>query len=330
MQIALDAMGGDYGPRGIVEGAMKASPLYDYNLLLVGNERYIRRLLMARRFESPKVRIVPSSENVEMGESPKGSLKKRHSSIALSVGLVKEGKADALISAGNTGAVMASCLMGWRPLPGINRPAIATLLPTQKHPVVMIDAGANVDSKPANLVQFAVMGHCYSHFVMGRAKPRIGLLNIGEEPSKGNELTQAAHKLLTQTHLNFRGNVEGRDIISGKYDVIVCDGFIGNVVLKFAEGIAGMILKSIKGEIAKSVISRLAAIGVMPAFKSFKKRVDYSEYGGAPLLGLNGTCIICHGISNYKAIMNAIRVAGEIVTHNLNKHIVNEINKLKG
>jgi glycerol-3-phosphate acyltransferase PlsX len=313
-----------------VEGAMKASQRYDYNLFLVGNERYIRRLLMARRFESPNIKIIPSTENVEMGESPKNSLKKRDSSIAISVGLVKEGKADAVISAGNTGAVMASCLMGWRPLPGINRPAIASLLPSQKHPVVLIDAGANVDSKPANLVQFAVMGHCYSHFVLGRTKPRIGLLNIGEEPTKGNELTLAANKLLSETHLNFRGNAEGRDIISGKFDVIVCDGFIGNIVLKFAEGIAGMILGSIKGEIAKSIISRLAAIGVMPAFKSFKKRVDYSEYGGAPLLGLNGTCIICHGISDHKAIMNAIRVAGEIVNHNLNRRIIQEMSKLKG
>jgi glycerol-3-phosphate acyltransferase PlsX len=204
------------------------------------------------------------------------------------------------------------------------------MLPSPKHPVVLIDAGANVDCKPMNLLQFAVMGHCYSHYVLGRPKPRIGILSIGEEKSKGNELTLGAYDLLSETHLNFRGNAEGRDIISGKFDVIVCDGFIGNIVLKFAEGVASMVLRSLKGEISKNIISRFAVVGIMPALKSFKKRVDYAEYGGAPLLGLNGACIICHGISDYRAIVNAIHAAGEIVNHNVNKHIVQELEKLKG
>jgi len=323
-------MGGDFGPRGVVEGAMNAARRYNYELLLVGHARYIKRLLHARRFESPYIKIIPSTDNVEMSESPKDSLKKKDSSIAICARLMKEGKADAIISAGNTGAVMAASLLEWRPLPGINRPAIATLLPTIKYPVVLIDSGANVDCKPPNLVQFAVMGHCYSHYVLGRTRPRIGLLSIGEEETKGNDLTLETYHLLSKTHLNFRGNAEGRDIISGKFDVIVCDGFVGNVVLKFAEGLAAMVLGSLKGEISRNIISRLAAIGVKPAFKNFKKRVDYTEYGGAPLLGLNGTCIICHGISNYKAIMNAVRVAGEIVNHSLNKHIIEELSKLKG
>ena len=329
MRIALDAMGGDFGPRGVVEGAMKASKRFNYELLVVGNQRYLRRLFHARRFENDLVKIIPSTQKVDMHESPKASLKKKDSSVAISVNLVKQGKADAVISPGNTGAVMASALMAWRTLPGISRPAIAALLPSMKHPVVLIDSGANVDCKPTHLLQFAVMGHCYSHYVLRRPKPRIGILSIGEEETKGNELTTTAHKMLSKTHLNFRGNSEGRDIISGKFDVIVCDGFVGNIVLKFAEGVAAMILRSIKGEIAKSIISRLAAIGVRPAFRSFKKRVDYAEYGGAPLLGLNGTCIICHGISDKRAIQNAIRLSGEIVNHNLNKHIMQEIEKLK-
>jgi glycerol-3-phosphate acyltransferase PlsX len=330
VRIAIDAMGGDYGPRGAVEGVMNASKIFPYDFLLVGNARYIQRLLRARRFVNPRVTIVPSTEMVEMGESPKDSLRKKNSSIAICARLVKEDQADAVISAGNTGAVMAASLFEWRPLPGISRPAIATLLPSPKHPVVLIDSGANVDCKPINLLHFGVMGHCYSHYVLGRPRPRIGLISIGEEETKGNSLTLESYKLLADTHLNFRGNAEGRDIISGKFDVIVCDGFIGNVILKFAESVCAVILGSLKGEISRNIIARVAAIGVKPAFKSFKKRVDYSEYGGAPLLGLNGSCIICHGISKSKAIMNAIRAAGEIVNHSLNKHIIEEVSKLKG
>lgn len=330
MRIAIDAMGGDYGPRGVVEGAMKALKHVNYELLLVGNRRYIRRLLRARRFESPLIELVHTTQKVDMHESPKESLRKKDSSMSVCARLVKEGDAQAVISAGNTGAAMASALMAWRTLPGISRPAIATLIPGQKHPVVLIDSGANVDCKPRNLLEFGVMGHCYAKYVLERNSPRIAVLSIGEEESKGNELTKAASELLSNTSLNFRGNAEGRDIISDKYDVIVCDGFIGNVILKFAEGVAGMIFKSLKWEISKNIISRFAAIGVKPAFKSLKKRIDYQEYGGAPLLGLNGTYIICHGISDPKAIMNAIKAAGRIVDHDLNRHIVEEIKKMKG
>jgi len=330
MRVAIDAVGGDFGPRGAVEGAMEASKRLDYDLILVGEPRNIGRFLKARRFSSPRITIVPATEKVDMSEHAKDSLRKRDSSIAVAARLLKEGKADALVSAGNTGAVMASTLFTWRPLPGINRPAIATLLPTIKNPVVLIDSGANVDCKPINLVQFAIMGHCYAKYVLGRFRPRIGLLNIGEEKTKGNELTQATYNLLENTNLHFRGNAEGRDIISDKFDVIVCDGFVGNIILKFAEGVASMILRSLKGEISRNIISRLAAIGVKPAFKKFKKRVDYSEYGGAPLLGLNGTCIICHGISDPKAIMNAIRLAGDIVNHDLNSHIIHELEMYNG
>ncbi|OQB21273.1 MAG: Phosphate acyltransferase [candidate division BRC1 bacterium ADurb.Bin183] len=329
MRIAIDAAGGDYGPRGAVEGAMEAAKRFDYELLLVGDPRYINHLMKARRFSSPKITVVPASEKVKMGEHAKDSLKKKDSSMAVATRLVKEGKADAFVSAGNTGAAMASALFTWRPLPGVSRPAISAILPTLKHSVVLIDAGANVDCKPVNLLQFAVMGHCYAKYILGRAKPRIGLLSIGEEEIKGNELTLATYGLLQKTSLNFRGNAEGRDIVSDKFDVIVCDGFIGNIVLKFGEGIATMILRSIKGEISKNIISRFAAIGVKPAFKNFRKRVDYAEYGGAPLLGLNGACIICHGKSDPRAMMNAIRLAGEIVNINLNKHIIQEMELLE-
>jgi len=328
LRIAIDAMGGDNGPRGNVEGAMLAARRFDYDLILVGNERHIRRLLRARRFDSPRVSIVHAAESVDMKESPKDSLRKKDSSMAVAARLVSEGRADAFVSAGNTGAAMAACLFTWRPLEGIARPAIATLIPGQKHPVVLIDSGANVDCKPINLLQFGVMGHCYARYVLGRSKPRVAVLSIGEEESKGNDLTRAAHRLLAATDLNFRGNAEGRDIISDKFDVIVCDGFVGNICLKCAEGIAGMIIRSLKTAISENIISRLSAIGVRPAFKSVKKKIDYKECGGAPLLGLNGTCIICHGISDATAIMNAIRVAGEIVSHNLNEHITQESVKL--
>jgi phosphate acyltransferase len=331
LRIAIDAMGGDMGPRGVVEGAIRAARQYNYNLQLVGNARNINRLLKAGGMgNNPLIEVIEATDTVDMCESPKQSLKKKDSSIAVSTRLAKEGRTDAVISAGNTGAVMASALFSWRTLPGISRPAIATLLPSLKHPVVLIDSGANADCKPLNLLQFAVMGHCYAHYVLGRTKPRIGLLSIGEEASKGNELTVAAHKLIAASHLNFRGNAEGRDIMSGKFDVIVCDGFVGNIVLKFAEGVAKNIMKSLKGEIKKGFITRLAAIGMKPAFKSFKKRVDSSELGGAPLLGLNGNCIICHGLAGPRAFMNAVRVAGEIVNHNVNKHIIIEMEKLKG
>lgn len=325
MKIALDAMGSDYGPQNLVEGAILASERLHLEVVLIGKQEVLTEILRKKNFRSPRLSIVNATEVVGMHDAPKDSLRKKNSSVNVATQLVHQGEALGLVSAGNTGATLASTLKIWRTLHGISRPAIATMLPTQKQPVVFLDVGANVDCKPRHLFHFAIMGSVYARDILNRPAPRVGLLSIGEESSKGNEQTLGAHRLLEQSTLNFRGNAEGRDILTGEFDVIVCDGFVGNIILKFGEAVAEMILHSLKGEISKNVISYLGALAMAPAFESFKKRVDYSEYGGAPLLGLNGTCIICHGESNPKAIMNAIRVAGELVNHNVNKHIVEEL-----
>jgi glycerol-3-phosphate acyltransferase PlsX len=325
MRIALDAMGSDYGPQNLVEGAILAVEKLRMEVTLIGKEETLSEIIRKKNFRNQRLSIVNAAEVVGMQDAPKESLRKRDSSVNVATQLVHEGEAAGLVSAGNTGATLASTLKTWRTLEGISRPAIATLLPTQKQPVVLLDVGANVDCKPRHLFQFGIMGAVYARDILHRPNPRVGLLSIGEESSKGNEQTLGAFKLLEQSTLNFRGNTEGRDILSGDFDVIVCDGFVGNIVLKFGESVAQMILHSLKGELSKNVISYLGALAMGPAFESFKKRVDYSEYGGAPLLGLNGVCIICHGESNPKAIMNAIRMAGEFVNHNVNSHILEEL-----
>jgi glycerol-3-phosphate acyltransferase PlsX len=325
MKIAVDAMGTDYGPRTVVEGAVLAVQSLGIEIVLVGDERSISRLLKAMRFKSPKLSIVHAGEVVSMKDAPAESLKKRGSSIAVAAQLVAHKEAAALVSAGNTGATVAATLTRWRKLPGIHRPAIATLLPTKKQPVVLLDVGANVDCKPIHLYQFALMGSVYVRHVLGRNNPRVGLLNIGSEEGKGDDLTLQTYPLLKSSSLNFAGNVEGRDILSGQFDVVVCDGFVGNALLKFGEGAAELILSSLKGELSKNVVTYLCAMAVKPAFKRFMKTVDYTEYGGAPLLGVNGVCIIGHGSSNPRAIMNAIRAAREAIEHHLNDHILERL-----
>jgi len=325
MKIALDAMGSDYGPQNLVEGAILAIKKLRMEVVLIGKEDVLTEILRKRNFRNPRLSIVNAAEVVGMHDAPKESLRRKNSSVYVATQLVHHGEAHGLVSAGNTGATLASTLRIWRTLNGISRPAIATLLPTQKQPVVLLDVGANVDCKPRHLFDFAIMGAVYARDILNRQDPRVGLLSIGEEASKGNEQTFGAFKLLEGSTLNFRGNAEGRDIVTGAFDVIVCDGFIGNIVLKFGEAVAKMILHSLKGELSKNVISYLGALAMAPAFESFKKRIDYSEYGGAPLLGLNSVCIICHGESSPKAIMNALRVAAEFVNHNVNDHILEEL-----
>jgi glycerol-3-phosphate acyltransferase PlsX len=266
-----------------------------------------------------------------MDESPSSVIRRRRdSSIWRATELVKAGEADAVVSAGHTGASMATAFFLLGTLQGVERPAIATILPTLKDAAVLLDVGANVDSKPQHLVQFAIMGHVYAQRMLNVSSPRVGLLSIGEEDTKGNELTKETFKLLKQTQVNFIGNVEGRDVYTGDADVIVCDGFIGNVALKISEGLAETIMQVLRREITGSALGRLGFALLRPAFRRFKRRVDYAEYGGAPLLGINGVSIICHGRSSPKAIKNAIHVARDFVAGHVNQYIRDDIERHLG
>jgi glycerol-3-phosphate acyltransferase PlsX len=322
MRIAVDAMGGDYGPAVVVEGAVVAARDYGLSTILVGDKTAVEREVVRLRARDLPITIHHASQVVGMSESPSQALRrKRDSSLRVAAELVKEGEAAAFVSAGNTGAAMAIGMFVLGVLPGVDRPAIAVVLPSLGGYTVLIDAGANVDPKPRHLVQFGVMGHVYARDILGKPNPRVGLLSIGEEEGKGNELTKEAFDELKISSLNFIGNVEGRDIYSGNADVVVTDGFTGNVALKVSESLAEMLGAMIKQELGRDPLSKLAALLAMPAFHRFKKRVDYTEMGGAPLLGINGASIVCHGASPVKAIKNAIRVAHEWVQVNVNEHI---------
>jgi len=325
MRIALDAMGGDYAPEATVDGAILALQRANIEIALVGERAILENLLAKRGVRDPRLKVVHAPQVVRMDERAVDAARKSDSSIAVAMKLVKEGEAEAVVSGGHTGAAVASAILTWRPLPGIRRPAIAWTIPTGEKPSILLDVGATVDCKPIHLYHFAVMGAAFAEHVLGVENPRIGLINIGEEASKGNHVTLKAAEMLAASDLNFAGNAEGRDLVGDDFDVLVCDGFVGNVILKFAEGLAEWLLKSIRGEVNKSVLASLGALAMKPVFKSFKKRVDYTEYGGAPLLGLNGVCIICHGSSNAKAIANGIRVATETVSHEVNAHICEKI-----
>ncbi len=314
MKIALDAMGGDYAPASTVEGAIDAINEYqDLSIILVGNEAKIKKELDERDCTSLPISIRHASQVVEMDDSPLSALRrKKNSSIRIAIDLVKSGDADAMVSAGNSGVVMAMALYVLGKLPGVERPAIATVMPSLKDHFVLLDAGANVDCKPLHLYQFAIMGEAYASFIFENDNPRVGLLSIGEEDAKGNELTKESFKLIKNSHVNFIGNIEGQDIFLGDADVVVCDGFVGNIALKVSEGLAETIHRMLRSEI----MEKAAAAGkegahlIKEAFSGLKKRTDYSEYGGAPLLGISKPCIISHGRSTSKAIKNAIKVAG--------------------
>lgn len=322
MRIAVDAMGGDYAPGVVVEGAVQSVKKTPYEIILVGDKTRLTGEMKNYRRSSLPLSIYHCSEVIGMDESPAIACRqKKDSSIMVATRLVKEGMADAMVSAGNSGAVLASALMVLGRLPKVDRPAIAALIPTLKGVVALLDVGANVNSTAKGLLQFAVMGNIYMKTIMNKESPRIGLLSTGVEETKGNEVTVEAHRLLRQSGLNFTGNVEGKDIVKGKADVIVCDGFVGNILLKFSEGIAGEFISLFRDEILKYPFRKIALILLRGAFKDIKKRVDYTEYGGAPLLGVDGCSIICHGSSNAKAISNAIRVAGEFVEKRINQQI---------
>ncbi len=323
MRIAVDAMGGDHAPLEIIKGALEAlKENTDLHIALVGREEDIKKHLPTGAY-SGRIEVINSREVITMDEHPATAYrKKKDASITVAAKLVKEKKAEALISAGSTGAQMVASLFGIGRLKGIDRPAIGTVLPTLTGKMLLLDAGANADCKPENLVQFAQMGNIYSQNILGVAEPRVGLVSIGEEEAKGNELTLQTHELLKQqTKLNFIGNVEGRDILTGKADVIVCDGFVGNTILKVIEGTASTLFTLLKEEIMKSSVSKAGALLMKPGFKNLKAKLDYTEIGGAPLLGIKGISIICHGSSNALAIKNAINVAAECINNEFVKHL---------
>jgi glycerol-3-phosphate acyltransferase PlsX len=323
VQIALDAMGGDRGPEELVYGAVQAVQETDVGVTLLGDEQRIRAALIDHDWPPEKIQVVHTSQVVTMEDSPFEAVsRKKDSSIRVAFELHKKGKVDAVVSPGNSGATMAAAIKTLGRLRQISRPGIAGVFPTLKGPVVMMDVGANVDCRPQHLFQFGIMAAAFSSVLFGIARPRIGLLSIGEEGSKGNSLVKKAHELFLDSPLNFIGNIEGRDTFQGDVDVIVCDGFVGNVSLKLSEGLAETVITMLREEIAKTFKAKMGYLLAKQAFRNFRQRVDYAEYGGAPLLGFNGTGIICHGRSNAQAIKNAIRVAAELVRNNANDHIL--------
>ncbi len=326
MRIAVDAMGGDAGPGVIVEGALDVlrNGNRDLELVLVGDEEALRREIEIRDGKSLPVTLMHADEEVSMSASPTEAIRRRSSSIAVGLSLHKEGKTQAFVSTGNTGAVVANSLLSLGRLRSVRRPAIATFLPTAAEGCVMLDVGANATVKAQNLVEFGRMGTVYARHILKRPNPRVGLLNIGEEESKGNEVAQEAYQLLKASSLNFVGNVEGRGIFHGDVDVVVCDGFVGNILLKFMESVLGMVKTLAKKQIARDKRARFGAFLLKPLFAGLAEQLNYEEYGGAPLLGVNGVCIICHGSSSPRAIGNAIRVAGEFVRNGLTDEIDRE------
>ena len=327
-RVALDAMGGDHAPGEIVKGALLAIEEYpNVAVTLVGREEVLREHLGSTI--PTRIDIADAREVVDMTDKSSAPLRrKRNSSVRICANLVSEGKADVMVSAGHTGAAMASAYAVMGTIEGVHRPALAAVLPNIKGYTVLLDVGANVDSKPEFLREFAVMGHYYAQMILGVESPRVGLLSIGEEEGKGNELTKGTFLVMKETGLNFMGNAEGRDVFNGNADVIVCDGFTGNVVLKASESLAEMMSKMIREELMRSVTRKAGALLAKGAFADVKKRTDYSEYGGAPLLGVNGGCIISHGRSNAKAIKNAIRVARDFATNRIDAKIGQKIRDL--
>jgi glycerol-3-phosphate acyltransferase PlsX len=326
--IALDAMGSDKAPRPEVDGALQAARQYGVRVLLVGRETPIRAELARHTGISDlPVEVVHASEVIGMGDKAAQAVRsKRDSSIRVGLRLVREGRASGFVTAGNTGAAMATAKMVLGALPGVDRPSLAAVFPTALGTAaILLDVGANVDCKPDNLAQFAVMGEIYCRQMLGIRRPRVGLLSIGEEENKGNELTREAFQLLKLLPLNFIGNVEGRDLYNGKVDVIVADGFVGNVALKTSEGVATLVRYVLKESLRATITRQVGYLLSRSAFADFKKRFDYSEYGGAPLLGVKGACIITHGSSNANAIKNAIRVTAEFAQRNINAAIEKEL-----
>jgi glycerol-3-phosphate acyltransferase PlsX len=318
MKIAVDAMGGDHGMVPILEGAVQAVKSLDTDILLVGDQDLLEKELHRLKGDLGRFSIRHASQVVDMHESPAlVARKKRDSSIWVATNLVKAGEAQAVVSAGNTGATMVSAFFLLGVIKGVERPAIAATLPTLQGTAIMLDVGATVDCTAQHLYQFALMGHEYGKHLFEKSHPRVGLLSIGEEDSKGNEVTKETFRLLRESNINFIGNVEGRDVYSGAADVIVCDGFLGNVALKISEGLADAMKKMLMKEVAQSRLGRLSLVLLAPSLMRLRRKTDYAEFGGAPLLGVNGISVICHGKSSPKAIKNAIIKAGSLANAKL-------------
>jgi len=326
MKVAVDAMGGDYGPAAVVEGSVQASSSLGVPIVLVGDRAKIESELKKYSVDSLQISIRHAAEEVGMGESPiKAIRSKRDSSLRVCFEMVRAGEASAVVTAGNSGAAMAAGILLLKKIKGVERPAIAVAVPTKKAPAVLLDVGGNVDCKPMHLVQFAIMGDVYARYVLKKKRPRVGLLSNGEEEGKGNELTRESHACIKKLPLNYIGYVEGRDIYRGDVDVVVADGFVGNVVLKLSEGLVEAVASMLKEEITSSFLAKAGYFLARGAFKRFKKKVDYAEYGGAPLLGIDGICMISHGRSNPKAIKNAVTRAYEYSVGKVNDHLRDEI-----
>ncbi|NWF92065.1 MAG: phosphate acyltransferase PlsX [Syntrophaceae bacterium] len=326
MKIAVDAMGGDFAPQTTVEGAFWASKEHNMKVVLVGDEDQVSKELSKYPTSKLPIYIHHAPHVVAMHDSPSVVLRRmKETSIKVALDLAKGGEVSGVVSAGNSGAAMALAMYIFKKLEGVDRPAIATIHPSTKGSTVLIDSGGNVDCKPIHLLQFAIMGDAYARYILGKDQPRIGVLSNGEEEGKGNDLTREAHELLSNTDMNYIGYVEGRDLNSGEVDVIVCDGFVGNVALKISEGLWETIHAILKGEAKDNIRARVAYFLMKRAIRRLEKRLDYSEYGGAPLLGINGNCVICHGASNAKAIMNAILLASNLAKSRLNEHLTREL-----
>ncbi|MEZ5357642.1 MAG: phosphate acyltransferase PlsX [Candidatus Zixiibacteriota bacterium] len=325
IKIALDVMGTDNGPGGIIEGGIEAARLFgsDSKIVLVGKTEVIKSALEKYRDLPLNIDIHHAPDEVTMQEAPADAIRRRETSISEAIRLHKEGNVDAVVSPGNTGAVMGTAMLHLGRLRELKRPAIASFFPTvDKKQTLVLDVGANSDCKPLNLYQFAVMGAIVAEYMMKKKQPRIGLLSIGEEKTKGNELTIGAYQLIRRNGaLNFVGNIEGRDILAGKVDVVVTDGFVGNVVLKFAESIEGFLTTSIRHQVSTNIFSRIGASLMYPFLRRLRNTFDYAEYGGAPLLGTSGVVIICHGESSHRAIVSALQVARDMVFHQINGRI---------
>jgi glycerol-3-phosphate acyltransferase PlsX len=330
MKIALDAMGGDFGPPNIVGGAVMALREYPRisKLFLVGDTPQVEAELKKHNCNDARIEIVHASQVVEMSDNAMHAFRrKKDSSINRAVDLVKHGDAEAVVSAGHTGAAVVATTIKLRTLPGVERPGIASLIPTETNVFILIDAGANVDPRPIHLFQYAIMASVYSKHVLGYADPQIGLLSIGDEDVKGSDFTKEVFKMLRESKLNFRGNIEGHDLFENPAEVVVCDGFVGNVVLKTCEAIAHAIFTWLRHELKRSPVRLAGAMMAKGAFKAIRKKIDPEEYGGSPLLGVNGICIIAHGNSTPLAIKNALRVAAESIEHHVNPHIVEEVRR---
>jgi glycerol-3-phosphate acyltransferase PlsX len=326
MKIAVDAMGGDFAPHAIVEGAFWASKRYGTKVVLVGDEDQVSKELSKYPTSKLPIYIHHAPHVVAMHDSPSLVLRRmKETSIKVALDLAKEGQVNGVVSAGNSGAAMALAMYIFKKLEGVDRPAISTIHPTLKGSTILIDSGGNVDCKPSHLVQFAIMGDAYAKYIMHKEEPRIGILSNGEEEGKGNELTREVHEVLLKTDLNYIGYVEGQDLNNGVVDVIVCDGFVGNVVLKISEGLWETISAILKWEAKDNIRAKVAYFLMKRAMRRLEKKMDYSEHGGAPLLGINGNCVISHGHSNAKAIMNAILLASSLAKNKLNEHLAQEI-----